>query len=56
MEKQELIDKLERAKRVKLKHQMDLANITQRIEKYERELQKIEHAETLFNNNLTIWN
>ena len=55
MDKQELLDKLERAKRVKVKHEMDLANIIQRIEKYERKLQEIEHRDTLFNENLSLW-
>ena len=41
MDKQELIDKIERAKRVRIKHEMDLANISLKIEKYERQLKKI---------------
>lgn len=45
MEKIELIRKLERAKRTLLKHQMDVENTRQRIEKYRRELQQIELTE-----------
>lgn len=48
MDKQELIEKIERAKRVRIKHEMDLANINLRIEKYERQLEKIEMFENIF--------
>lgn len=45
MKKDELIRKLDRAKRTLVKHQMDVENTKQRIEKYRIELQQIELLE-----------